>query len=53
LKSKYIANSPGALLATALWLLTSFGCKLYVENLSSYTAVWFYLSGFALLSARS
>jgi membrane protein len=53
--------TPGALLATALWLLTSFAFKVYVQNFSSYSAVhgtigavivlmlWFYLSGFALL----
>ena len=48
-------------MATALWLLTSFGFKLYVENFSNYSAVQgtiggvivlllrFYLSGLALL----
>lgn len=57
----FVWITPGALLATGLWLLTSFGFKLYVENFASYTAVqgtigavivlllWFYLSGFALL----
>jgi membrane protein len=53
--------TPGSLLATALWLVASFGFRLYVVNFSSYEAVygaigvfivlmlWFYLSGFALL----
>jgi membrane protein len=57
----FVWVTPGALLATALWLLTSLGFKLYVQNFSNYTAVhgaiggvivlllWFYLSGFALL----
>ena len=48
-------------MATALWLLTSFGFKLCVENFSNYSAVQgtiggvivllrrFYLSGLALL----
>jgi membrane protein len=53
--------TPGSLLATVLWLAASIGFKLYVQNFSSYTAVygaigsvivlmlWFYMSGFALL----
>jgi membrane protein len=57
----FVWVTPGALLATILWLLTSVGFKVYVQNLSNYTAVhgtigaivvlmlWFYLSGFALL----
>lgn len=57
----FVWVTPGALLATALWLLTSLGFKLYVQNFSNYSAVhgtigamivlmlWFYLSGFALL----
>jgi membrane protein len=60
-ETPFVWITPGALLATALWLLTSLGFKLYVENFSNYTAVhgtigavivlllWFYLSGFALL----
>ena len=60
-ETPFVWITPGALLATTLWLLTSFGFKVYVENFSSYTAVqgtigtvivlllWFYLSGFALL----
>jgi membrane protein len=57
----FVWVTPGALLATALWLLTSLGFKVYVQNFANYTAVhgtigavivlmlWFYLSGFALL----
>jgi membrane protein len=57
----FVWVTPGALLATLLWLLTSLGFKVYVENISNYSAVngtvgavivlllWFYLSGFALL----
>ena len=57
----FVWVTPGALLATALWLLTSLGFKVYVQNFTNYTAVhgtigavivlmlWFYLSGFALL----
>jgi membrane protein len=57
----FVWVTPGALLATVLWLLTSLGFKLYVQNFSNYGAVhgtigaiivlmlWFYLSGFALL----
>jgi membrane protein len=57
----FVWVTPGALLATVLWLLTSLGFKVYVQNFSNYTAVhgtigaiivlmlWFYLSGFALL----
>jgi membrane protein len=57
----FVWITPGALLATGLWLLTSFGFKVYVENFSTYTALpgaigavivlllWLYLSGFALL----
>jgi membrane protein len=53
--------TPGALLATVLWVLTSLGFKLYVEHVGTYNVaqgaigavivlmLWFYLSGFALL----
>lgn len=53
--------SPGSLLATLLWLLTSFGFKLYLQYVSNIAIVygalgsvivlllWFYLSGFAIL----
>lgn len=60
-KARWVWITPGALLATGLWLLTSVGFKIYVQNFANYTAVqgaigavivlmlWFYLSGFALL----
>jgi membrane protein len=53
--------TPGSLVATVLWLLVSFGFRVYVQNFADYSAVygaiggvivlmlWFYLSGFALL----
>lgn len=53
--------TPGAALATALWILSSFGFKLYVMNFGNYTAtygaiggaivtmMWFYVSSLALL----
>ena len=59
--TKWVWVTPGALLATTLWLAASIGFKLYVQNFSTYTAVhgaigtvivlmlWFYLSGLALL----
>jgi membrane protein len=60
-ETPFVWVTPGALLATLLWLLTSLGFKVYVQNFSSYTAVhgaigsvivlllWFYLSGLSLL----
>lgn len=59
--NEWVWVTPGALLATLLWLITSAGFKFYVQNFGSYTAVhgaigtvavlmlWFYLSGLALL----
>jgi membrane-bound serine protease (ClpP class) len=60
-EAKWVWVTPGALLATALWLLASYAFKLYVQNFDAYTAahgaigavivlmLWFYLSGLALL----
>jgi membrane protein len=60
-ETEWVWITPGALLATALWLATSMGFRFYVRNFSDYSAVygaigsvivlllWFYLSGFALL----
>ena len=57
----FVWITPGALVATFLWLLASAGFKVYVQNFGNYTAVhgaigavivlmlWFYLSGLALL----
>jgi membrane protein len=59
--TEWVWVTPGALLATSLWLVTSIAFRFYVRNVSDYTAVygaigsvivlllWFYLSGFALL----
>jgi membrane protein len=59
--AEWVWVTPGALLATVLWLLTSAGFRFYVRNFSDYNAVygaigsvivlllWLYLSGFALL----
>jgi membrane protein len=53
--------TPGSVLSTVLWLLTSLAFKYYVVNISSYAAtygalggvmvlmLWFYLSGAAIL----
>jgi membrane protein len=53
--------TPGALLATVLWVAISFGFKYYVANFGDYTAtygaiggaivtmLWFYLGGLAIL----
>lgn len=53
--------TPGALVATALWLLVSLGFKIYIARFTDYNAsygavgsvivllLWFYLSGLALL----
>jgi membrane protein len=59
--TEWVWVTPGALLATVLWLVTSVAFRFYVRNFSDYSAVygaiggvivlllWFYLSGFALL----
>ena len=53
--------TPGSLLATGLWIGSSFGFKAYVGSFADYTAtygaiggaivtmLWFYLSGLAIL----
>jgi membrane protein len=53
--------TPGALLATVVWVAISFGFKYYVANFGDYTAtygaiggaivtmLWFYLGGLAIL----
>jgi membrane protein len=60
-ETRWVWISPGSLLATALWLLTSFGFKLYLRYVSDIAVVhgalggvivlllWLYLSGFAIL----
>lgn len=59
--TRWVWVSPGSLLATTLWLLTSVGFKLYLRYVSNIAVVhgaigsvivlllWFYLSGFAIL----
>lgn len=59
--TRWVWITPGSLLATLLWLLTSFGFKLYLQYVSNIAIVygalgsvivlllWFYLSGFAIL----
>jgi membrane protein len=54
-------GSPGAVLGVALWLLASFGLRLYLQYFHSYTTaygsvgavivmlVWFYFTAFAIL----
>jgi membrane protein len=60
-ETRWVWVSPGSLLATGLWLLTSLGFKLYLQHVSNLAVVygaigsaivlmlWLYLSGFALL----
>ena len=60
-KTRWQWLTPGSVLATALWLVGSFGFKLYVANLGDYTAaygaiggvivtmLWFYVSSLAIL----
>jgi membrane protein len=60
-KSRWVWVTPGALLATGLWIVSSFAFKLYVSNFGNYTAtygaigaviiamLWFYVSSLAIL----
>jgi membrane protein len=59
--TRWVWITPGSLLATMLWLVSSFGFKLYVTNFGDYTAtygaigtaivtmLWFYVSGVTIL----
>lgn len=59
--SRWVWITPGALVATGLWILSSFAFKLYVTNFSDYTAtygaigavivtmLWFYVGSIAVL----
>lgn len=59
--ARWVWITPGSLLATGLWLLTSFGLRLYLQHVSSFTVIygalgsvvvvmlWLYLSGLAIL----
>jgi membrane protein len=58
---QWVWITPGALVATTLWIVSSFAFQLYVSNLTDYTAtdgaiggmivimLWFYICGLALL----
>jgi membrane protein len=60
-RSRWVWITPGSVLATALWLASSFVFKLYVTNFSDFTAtygaiggaivtmLWFYVSSTAIL----
>lgn len=60
-RARWVWITPGALLATGLWIASSFAFKLYIVNLVDYAAtygaiggaivtmLWFYLSGLAIL----
>src|SRR5829696_2529941 len=60
-EQEFVWITPGSLLATTLWLLTSLVFKFYVANFTSYTAtygiiggaivlmLWFYVSALAVL----
>jgi membrane protein len=60
-EARWVWLTPGALVATLLWLVVSVGFRVYVQNFGDYTAVygaigsvivlmlWLYLSSFALL----
>ena len=60
-KSPWVWITPGAVLATGLWIASSFGFKLYVANIADYAAtygtiggiivtmLWFYVCGLAIL----
>jgi membrane protein len=59
--ARWVWITPGSLLATGLWIASSFGFKVYVGGFADYTAtygaiggaivtmLWFYLSGLAIL----
>jgi membrane protein len=60
-RSRWVWMVPGAVLATALWVVSSFAFKFYVMNFGDYTAtygaiggvivtmLWFYVSSVAIL----
>lgn len=59
--ARWVWITPGSLLATGLWIGSSFGFKVYIVGFADYTAtygaiggaivtmLWFYLSGLAIL----
>jgi membrane protein len=60
-RTRWVWITPGSVLATGLWLITSFAFKLYIANFADYTAtygaiggavvtmLWFYVSSIAIL----
>ena len=60
-RGRWVWITPGSLLATALWMASSFAFKFYVTNLANFNAtygaiggvvvllLWFYVSGLAIL----
>jgi membrane protein len=60
-KARWAWVTPGALVATTLWIASSFGFKFYLSNFADYSAtygaiggaivtmLWFYVSGLAIL----
>jgi membrane protein len=60
-RGRWVWITPGSLLATSLWLASSFAFKLYATNLANFNAtygaiggvvvllLWFYVSGLAIL----
>jgi membrane protein len=60
-RAQWVWVSPGSVVATTLWLASSFGFKIYVSNFGDYTAtygaiagaivtmLWFYVSSIAVL----
>lgn len=60
-RGRWVWITPGSVLATALWIVSSFAFKLYVTNFGEYTAtygaiggaivtmLWFYVSSIAIL----
>jgi membrane protein len=60
-RGRWVWITPGSVLATALWIISSFAFRLYVTNFSDYTAtygaiggaivtmLWFYVSSIAIL----
>ncbi|MGH2398949.1 MAG: YihY/virulence factor BrkB family protein [bacterium] len=60
-RGRWVWITPGSVLATGLWILTSFAFKFYVANLANFNAtygaiggvvvllLWFYVSGLAIL----
>jgi membrane protein len=60
-RGRWVWITPGSVLATALWIISSFAFRLYVTNFGDYTAtygaiggaivtmLWFYVSSIAIL----